>query len=106
MVLLMCVCVCKEIFLFVYFRKRSKYKGRTSCVELDLCGLRWVSDLGVTFAVSDLLEVEPDLLTLMVGSSRCLVTGERSTRDSPAAWGVARIRRAAATSNRRGENNA
>lgn len=75
-------------------------------MELDLCGLRWVSDLGVTFAVSDLLEVEPDLLTLMVGSSRCLVTGERSTLDSPAAWGVARIRRAAATSNRRGENNA
>lgn len=78
-------------------------EASTSCVGLDLCGLRWVSDLGVTFAVSDLLEVEPDLLTLMVGSSRCLVTGERSTLDSPAAWGVAPIRRAAATSNRRRE---
>lgn len=52
---------------------------------LDLCGLRWVSDLGVRCAVSDLLEVDPDLLTLIVGSSLCLVTGERSTLDSPTA---------------------
>lgn len=44
-----------------------------------------MSDLGVRCVVSDLLEVEPDLLTLMVGSSLCLVTGERSTLDSPAA---------------------
>lgn len=51
--------------------------------------------------VSDLLEEEPDLLTLMVGSSRCLVIGERSTLDSPAAWGVAPNRRAVATSNGR-----
>lgn len=67
---------------------------------LDLCGLRCVSDLGVRCVVSDLLEEEPDLLTLMVGSSRCLVTGERSTLDNPAAWGVAPIRSAAATSSR------
>lgn len=73
----------------------------TSCVGLDLCGLRWVSDFGVRCVVSDLLEEEADLLTLMVGSSRCLVTGERSALDSPAAWGVAPIRRAVATSNRR-----
>lgn len=71
-------------------------------MELDLCRLRWVSDLGVTFLVSDLLEVEADLLTLIVGSSRCLVTGEPSNLDRPAAWGVAPIRRAAATSNRQG----
>lgn len=44
-----------------------------------------MSDLGVRCVVSDLLEVEPDLLTLMVGSSLCLVTGERSTLDNPAA---------------------
>lgn len=74
----------------------------TSCVELDLCRLRWVSDLGVTFLVSDLLEVEADLLTLIVGSSRCLATGERSNLDRPAACGVAPIRRAAAPSNRQG----
>lgn len=64
----------------------------TSCVELDLCGLM--------FLVSDLLEVEPGLLMLMVGSSRCLVTGERSNLERPAAWGVAPIRRAAATSDK------
>lgn len=75
--------------------------GSTSCVGLDLCGLRWVSDLGVRCAVSDLLEEEADLLTLMVGSSRCLVTGERSTLESPAGWGVAPMRRAAATSIRK-----
>lgn len=72
---------------------------------LDLCGLRWVSDLGLRCAVSDLLEEDADLLTLMVGSSRCLVTGERSTRDRPAAWGVAPMRRAAATSSRAGDRN-
>lgn len=77
------------------------FKAGTSCVGLDLCGLRWVSDLGVRCVVPDLLEEEPDLLTLMVGSSRCLVTGERSILDSPAAWGVVPIRRAAATSTRR-----
>ena len=58
-----------------------------------------MSDLGVRCVVSDLLE--EDLLTLMVGSSRCLVTGERSTLDSPAAWGVAPSRSAVATSSRR-----
>lgn len=67
----------------------------TSCVELDLCRL--------TFFVSDLLEVELGLLMLIVGRSRCLVTGERSNLDRPAAWGVAPIRRAAATSDKRGE---
>lgn len=76
-------------------------QGYTSCIGLDLCGLRWVSDLGVRCVVSDLLEEEPDLLTLMVGSSRCLVTGERSTLDKPAACGVDPIRSAAATSSRR-----
>ena len=59
-----------------------------------------MSDLGVRCAVSDLMEEEHDLLTLMVGSSRCLVTGERSTLDSPAAWGVAPKRSAVATSSR------
>lgn len=67
----------------------------TSCVELDLCRL--------TFFVSDLLEVEPGLLMLMVGRSRCLITGERSNLDRPAAWGVAPIRRAAATSDKWGK---
>lgn len=83
----------------LFFRGRSW--GSTSCVGLDLCGLRWVSDLGVRCAVSDLLEEEADLLTLMVGSSRCLVTGERSALVSPAGWGVAPMRRAAATSIRK-----
>ena len=78
----------------------------TSCVGLDLWGLRWLSDLGVSCVGSDLVEVEADLLMLMVGSSRCLVTGERSTLDRPAAWGVAPIRRAVATSGRRQEDNA
>lgn len=73
-------------------------KKSTSCVGLDLCGLRCVSDLGVRCVVSDLTEEEADLLTLIVGSSRCLVTGERSTLDSPAAWGVAPMRSALATS--------
>lgn len=59
-----------------------------------------MSDLVLRWAVSDLLDEEPDLLTLMVGSSRCLVTGERSTLDSPAAWGVAPSRSAAAKSSR------
>ena len=84
----------------------------TSCVVLDLrglrwgsdLGLRWVSDLGLRWVISDLvvLEAEPDLM-LMVGSSRCLVVGERSVLDSPAAWGVAPNRSAAATSRRRRE---
>lgn len=58
-----------------------------------------MSDLGVRCAASD-LEEEPDLLTLMLGSSRCLVTGERSTLESPAACGVDPRRKAAATSKR------
>lgn len=78
----------------------------TSCVGLDLWGLRWVSDLGVRWVVSDLLEVEPDLLMLMVGSSRCLVTGERTPLVRAAAWGVAPIRSAAATSEEEEEDNA
>lgn len=57
----------------------------------------------LTFFVSVLLDVEPGLLMLILGRSRCLVTGERSKLDRPAAWGVAPIRRAAATSNKRGE---
>lgn len=59
-----------------------------------------MSDLGVRCVVSD-LEDEPDLLTLMVGSSRCLVTGERSTLESPAGCGVDPLRKAAATSRRK-----
>lgn len=62
-----------------------------------------MSDLGVWCVVSDL--VEEDLLTLMVGSSRCLVTGERSVLESPAAWGVEPKRSVAATSSRREEDN-
>lgn len=59
-----------------------------------------MSDFGVRCVASDLQEEEPDLLTLMVGSSLCFVTGDRSTLDRPAAWGVTPIRRAAATSSR------
>lgn len=44
------------------------------------------------------LDVEPDF-TLMAGSSRCLVVGERSGRDSSAACGVEPVRKTAATSN-------
>lgn len=79
----------------------------TSCVGLAFRGLagREPADLGERCVVSDLgLDVEPDF-TLMAGSSRCLVVGERSGRDSSAACGVEPVRKTAATSNRdRGEH--
>lgn len=53
------------------------------------------------------LDVEPDF-TLMAGSSRCLVVGERSGRDSDssAACGVEPVRKTAATSNTGGGEHA
>ena len=83
----------------------------TSCVVLDLrglrwgsdLGLRWVSDLGLRWVISDLvvLEAEPDLM-LMVGTSRSLVLGVRPVLDSPAARAVAPHRSSAATFRLRG----